>query len=153
QPERLDELVHLLDVETRLITPTAPLGTEAASPGKATHYQLTHDYLVPPLRAWLTMRQRETLRGRMALRLGERAAEWNAQPQPRPLPNWWELPAFLLWTKRSTWGEPDRRMLAAARRYYSIRGGLGILLLTIVGWLGWLGWDRFAEQSRQGQAI
>ncbi len=32
-------------------------------------YQLTHDYLVPPLRQWLFRKQRETRRGRAELRL------------------------------------------------------------------------------------
>src|SRR5262249_45371232 len=34
-----------------------------------TYYQLTHDYLVPPVRQWLTRKQRETRRGRAELRL------------------------------------------------------------------------------------
>ena len=38
------------------------------------YYQLTHDYLVPSLRKWLTRKQKETRRGRAELRLAERAA-------------------------------------------------------------------------------
>ena len=32
-------------------------------------YQLTHDYLVPSLRQWMTRKQRETHRGRAELRM------------------------------------------------------------------------------------
>ena len=42
---------------------------------EARSYQLTHDYLVPSLRAWLTRKQRESRRGRAELRLAERAGE------------------------------------------------------------------------------
>src|SRR5262249_39909800 len=54
------------------------------------YYQLTHDYLVPSLRQWLTRKQRETRRGRAELRLAERSAAWNAKPERRQLPAWWE---------------------------------------------------------------
>ena len=66
--------------ELRLITPTEPEEAEAgvAEPTPATadrrFYQLTHDYLVPSLRDWLTRKQKETRRGRAQLRLEERSA-------------------------------------------------------------------------------
>ena len=43
------------------------------------YYQLTHDYLVPSLRDWLTRKQKETRRGRAELLLADRAAVWNAR--------------------------------------------------------------------------
>ena len=43
------------------------------------YYQLTHDYLVPSLREWLTRKQRETRRGRAELRLKELTASWKAR--------------------------------------------------------------------------
>lgn len=51
------------------------------------YYQLTHDYLVPALRTWLTRKKRETMRVRAELRLAERAASWNRKPESRQLPN------------------------------------------------------------------
>src|SRR6516225_6286943 len=56
--------------------PGALAGSTRHSP-PTTHtryYQLTHDYLVPALRQWLTRKQRETFRGRAELRLADRAA-------------------------------------------------------------------------------
>ena len=43
------------------------------------YYHLTHDYLVPSLREWLTRKERETIGGRTAIRLAERTAEWTAR--------------------------------------------------------------------------
>src|SRR5205823_3825129 len=62
-----DELIRILDSEIRLITPTDPADQEdtSVSQGEAgkRYYQLTHDYLVPSLRDWLTRKQKETRRG------------------------------------------------------------------------------------------
>jgi hypothetical protein len=60
---------------------------------------MTHDYLVPSLRDWLTRKQRETRRGRAELRLAERAAEWNARPDARCLPTLSEYLAVLAYTR------------------------------------------------------
>jgi hypothetical protein len=49
------------------------------------YYQLTHDYLVPSLREWLTRKQKETRRGRAELRLAERAAAGSDPCEPAPL--------------------------------------------------------------------
>src|SRR5262249_50572146 len=70
-----DDLLHVLDTELRLVTPADPEGVkaDAGMPG----YQLTHDYLVPSLREWLTRKQRESWRGRAALALEERTVEWS----------------------------------------------------------------------------
>ena len=55
--------------------------------GYTRYYQLTHDYLVPSLRDWLTRKQKETRRGRAELLLADRAAVWNARPENRQLPS------------------------------------------------------------------
>ena len=76
-------MIRILDSEIRLITPTDPEGvqTEDGEPdgvgprsSGVRFYQLTHDYLVPSLRDWLTRKQRETRRGRAELRLAQRSA-------------------------------------------------------------------------------
>ncbi len=69
RPRDFDDLIHILDPELRLITPTDPEGS--ASENQTTlpsgqYYQLAHDYLVHSLRDWLTRKQRETRRGRGA---------------------------------------------------------------------------------------
>jgi serine/threonine protein kinase/formylglycine-generating enzyme required for sulfatase activity len=96
-------------------------------------YQLTHDYLVPSLREWLTRKQRETYRGRAELRLAERAAGYSAKPGTRHLPGWFEWPNILLLTRPRNWTSAERRVMRAAGRHHSLRFSLLAALLFIVG--------------------
>ena len=133
-----DDVLRILDAETRLITPTDPEGIDQAiDPAASTagdrlrYYQLTHDYLVPSLREWLTRDSRRTIRGRAALRLSERSAEWDAHPDPRHLPAWWEWLNIKFCTSRATRNDSQRAMMRAAGRYH---GGhlLALLALLVV---------------------
>jgi hypothetical protein len=120
RPRDFDDLIHILDAELRLITPTDPEGKDEGGrmkdekpapqpdgtdssfilhPSSLRYYQLTHDYLVHSLRDWLTRKQRETRRGRAELRLAERAAVWDAKPENRHLPSILEWGAIRLLTR------------------------------------------------------
>src|SRR5262249_27282113 len=94
RPKEFVDLLRILDGELRLITPTDPEGKDDAAPSTvqagAQYYQLTHDYLVPSLRDWLTRKQKETRRGRAELLLADRAAVWKARPENRQLPSLWQ---------------------------------------------------------------
>ena len=81
QPADFADLLRILDGELRLITPTDPEGhdSQSKSDSNTQYYQLTHDYLVPSLREWLTRKQKETRRGRAELKLAERTALWNVK--------------------------------------------------------------------------
>src|SRR5262249_61133285 len=101
------DLRRILDAEARLVAPTDVEGlalsgvwsiageddssTETAEnaplPTSGKYYQLSHDYLVPSLREWLTRKQKETRRGRAELRLAQRSAAWSARPEKRSLPS------------------------------------------------------------------
>src|SRR5262249_30384311 len=128
-----------LDHELRLITPTDPEGPsdEGESPSSRTdgrYYQLTHDYLVPSLRDWLTRKRRETPRGRAELRLAERAALWIDRPENRHLPSVWEWANIRVLTTRGAWTDPQRRMMNRAARVHG-RRGLGLaVLMALVTW-------------------
>jgi hypothetical protein len=100
------------------------------------YYQLTHDYLVPALREWLTRKQRETRRGRAEIRLAERAALWNAKPQNRLLPSLLEWANIRLLTKKHDWTEPQRKMMRQAARTHGWRSALtlaGLIALAAAG--------------------
>ena len=99
-------------------------------------YQLTHDYLVPSLRDWLTRKQRETRRGRAELRLAERAAAYSARPEARYLPGWWEWPNILLFTRRRNWSPAERRVMRAATRRHATSIGLAIIATAAIAWAG-----------------
>jgi serine/threonine protein kinase/formylglycine-generating enzyme required for sulfatase activity/tetratricopeptide (TPR) repeat protein len=126
-----DDLINILDAELRLITPTdlpPPLSTRC--------YQLTHDYLVPSLRDWLTRKQRETRRGRAELRLAERSLDWAAKPERRHLPSVLEWATIRLLTRRRDWTESQHRMMRRARRVHVQRGALLTVLIALIGWGG-----------------
>jgi formylglycine-generating enzyme required for sulfatase activity len=139
RPQEFRDLLRILDSEVRLITPTDPAGNdgedreEAAAPG-GEYYQLTHDYLVPSLREWLTRKQKETRRGRAELRLAERAALWNDKPENRFLPSAWEWFRIRLLTRKKDWNDPQRRMMKRAGRVHQSRS-LGLaLLIALLTW-------------------
>jgi eukaryotic-like serine/threonine-protein kinase len=140
-PRQFDEVIALLDGELRLVTPSDAEGLEvdddaaSAAPDNCheekrdqdqryqdKRYQLTHDYLVPSLRTWLTRKQKATRRGRAELRLADLAALWSAKPENRRLPSLFEFLQVRLCAPRRTWNEAQRKMMTAASRYYGRRG-------------------------------
>jgi serine/threonine protein kinase len=131
------ELLDILDGRLRLLTPvegdsvTAPSGSSAA-PTVEMRYQLTHDYLVPSLRSWLTQRQQATRRGRAELRLEERATIWSSRPQNRYLPSPAEWAAITLYTRSGDWGEQERRVMQAANQYYGVRAIFAVALVGLL---------------------
>jgi len=144
RPKDFDDLLRILDSEIRLLTPTDPEGTEEGEPDGVSprspgvgYYQLTHDYLVPSLRDWLTRKQKETRRGRAELLLADRAAVWNARPENR------QLPSLLQWlqigwlTRKKNWTAPQRKMMRRARWHHAGRGLVSIVLLSLIGWGGY----------------
>jgi serine/threonine protein kinase/formylglycine-generating enzyme required for sulfatase activity len=140
RPVEFAELIRILDHEIRLITPTDMESKESeensAFPGgvRRRYYQLTHDYLVPSLSAWLTRKQKETSRGRAELRLAERAALWNAKPENRLLPSLREWASIRLLTRRPDWTKAQRLMMRTANRYHFWRLGILGAILILGGW-------------------
>ena len=115
------ELLRILDGVLRLITPTDPDGVRSGrgSDSGSRFYQLTHDYLVPSLREWLSRKQKETRRGRTELRLAELAALWNAKPENRRLPGWKDYQSIRRFTDRKDWTKPQRRMMRQAAQSHA----------------------------------
>jgi serine/threonine protein kinase/formylglycine-generating enzyme required for sulfatase activity len=135
RPREFDDLIHILDPELRLITPTDQEGSDddrsLAQPGKR-YYQLSHDYLVHSLRDWLTRKQKETRRGRAELRLRELSALWNDKPKNRHLPSKWEWVTIRLLTNSQRWSVPQRTMMRQAARLHTVRGLIWVPVLTIL---------------------
>ncbi len=92
RPADFQNLMQILNRDLRLVTQTDSSGAihdEALirdSKSDRPCYQLTHDYLVPSIRNWLTRKQRESRRGRAEIQLAERAAYWSTTPKTRYLP-------------------------------------------------------------------
>jgi formylglycine-generating enzyme required for sulfatase activity len=144
--------LRILDNDLRLITPTDPAASQADDSAaeqpsaKSRFYQLTHDYLVPPLREWLTRKQKETRRGRAELLLAERAAVWDARPTNRSLPSFLEWLNILLFTthRLRAGKEANRNLLRAAARFHVIRIAAIALLAGLLFW----GAARQVDRSR-----
>ena len=139
RPREFDVLIHILDPELRLITPTDPEGSTGenqASLLSGQYYQLAHDYLVHSLRDWLTRKQRETRRGRAQLRLGERSSLWNAKPENRHLPSAAEWANIRMLTTRRDWTGPQRRMMKRASQVHGLRVLGLVMLISAITWAG-----------------
>jgi serine/threonine protein kinase/formylglycine-generating enzyme required for sulfatase activity len=137
RPREFDDLLRILDSELRLVTPTeSEIPRVGDKPSASTaSYQLTHDFLVPALRQWLTRKQRETRRGRAELLLAERTASWAAKPENRQLPTWWEWATIRLFTRRRQWTAPECRMMRQATRTHTRRAAVVLGALLVVGWV------------------
>jgi formylglycine-generating enzyme required for sulfatase activity/class 3 adenylate cyclase len=125
RPEDFADLRDMLDGELRLITATASSGfeeSEETAPADADpqgSYRLSHDFLVPSLREWLTRGQKETQRGRAELLLADRAAVWNGRPENRQLPSLWQCLQILWWTRPHDWTAPQQKMMRRAATYHA----------------------------------
>ncbi len=154
RPTDFDHLIHILDSELRLITPTDPEGSERLKaeggrmndgqesgsaldssfilpPSSFRYYQLAHDYLVPSLRDWLTREQRETRRGRAELCLAERSSLWNAKTENRHLPSIGEWADIRLLTREHDWSDAQKRMMKRAGRIHGLRA-LGLTAVAAI---------------------
>jgi eukaryotic-like serine/threonine-protein kinase len=161
QAERFAELLRILDTELRLISPTDPegqFGTEVIpsrempdapadggsssstnaerSNTAARYYLLTHDYLIPSLRKWLTRKQAETRRGRAELLLADRATVWNARPENRQLPSLLPWLRIHLLTRNKNWTPAESRLMARADRVHAIRAAVVAATLFVAGLIG-----------------
>jgi serine/threonine protein kinase/formylglycine-generating enzyme required for sulfatase activity len=157
RPKDFDDLILILDSELRLITPTDPEGEEegTVSPlkGSEKYYQLTHDYLVPSLRDWLTRKQKETRRGRAELLLTDRAGIWSARQENRQLPSLWQWLSIRWLTTRKNWSLPQRKMMRKAGRYHAVRGVIVALILTAIGLGCWEGYGRLEARRLRDRLL
>ena len=138
--EEFDAVIRILDTELRLITPTDPEGMADIRDEPTTldsaerYYQLTHDYLVPSLRDWLTRKQRESRRGRAELLLEERAQLWSSKPVNRFLPSLREWVNLRLLTSKRDWTEPQRAMMQRAGRRHGLVALATLILISLGAW-------------------
>jgi len=141
-----EELVQILDSAVRLITPTDPERTThseppapplerwvapAVAPRGFQYYQLTHDYLVPSLREWLTRKQRETRKGRAELKLDERAAAWDSLREDKQLPTFWEWLSIRTLTDPKKWTSCQQEMMSKATRLHGLRFAVALATLVL----------------------
>jgi formylglycine-generating enzyme required for sulfatase activity len=141
RPADFLNLLRILDGELRLVTPTDPPAGDSASGAAATsgtaYYQLTHDYLVPALREWLSGDRRRSAKGRAELALAERTAFWSARNETQQLPTLAEWVQIRWLTRPSDWRPAQRRMMGRADRVHGSRVAAAALV-ALVATLGGL---------------
>ncbi|CAN5610101.1 hypothetical protein BH11PLA2_BH11PLA2_06870 [soil metagenome] len=123
RPKEFDELLTILDPQLRLITPV----------DAAESFQLTHDYLVPSLRRWLTRKQQETRRGRAELLLAERTDSWTSKRDTRLLPSLREWLRIRLLTSPRYWPATAKTMMRRAGRRHLLRSAAAVAVVTALG--------------------
>ncbi len=144
------DLLRILDGELRLLTPTDPEGslksegrseksnnTSNLALPSSTFFQLTHDYLVPSLREWLTRKQRETKKGRAELKLAERAAAWSLNPEAKQLPTLVEWFQIRRLTEPAKWKASEKLVMRAASRFHIQRIVMATSALVVMMLGGW----------------
>lgn len=147
RPKDFESLISILDGELRLITPTDSESDDGklpeSSPSNPTtrYYQLTHDYLVPAIRAWITLRQKQSARGRAELALSDRSEIWGLKREPRNLPSFFEWVRVLGLTRRGLWTSTQRDMMRAAtkRNLLAIASFVVVLAVVVTGAWWWSG--------------
>ena len=172
RPKDFRDLIGILDGEIRLITPTDPKGKEEANESASEartgerNYQLTHDYLVPSLREWLTRKQRETRKGRAELAMAN--ALQYAKRKMRELPYIHPIPPlprklFIIYppelglydyirirmaAKRNYWSEPERKVLDRVGRYWGISLGFLAVLSVLAIWFDFHLFENHQDATR-----
>ena len=130
--EDFDELIEVLDRDLRLISPSVSEASRNDGNTNSCEYQLTHDYLVPPVRAWLQTKETQTLRGRAKRLLEDRADIWSTIPETRNLPSLFEWLRLLFLTPSKNRRDHERNFLRAATKYYWWRIGLATAAVAIL---------------------
>ncbi len=145
KPGEFNELLRILDGELRLITPTDAEGHGSQSrdtTADARCYQLTHDFLVPSLRTWLTRKQAESRQGRAELLLEERTKVWQSRQEDRQLPSLTEYLQIRRHVKAADWTEPQRLLMNRASRKHSLRTAVVAGIISIAVCAGLIGQEQ-----------
>lgn len=152
QPNAFRDLMRILEIDLRLISPTDPAGTVmtedslSGSLAGETWYQLTHDFLVPAIDQWLTREMQSTRRGRAELRLKEYAAIWSYQPDRKHIPTFVDWIQIQSWTKSRRWGTVERQMMRTATKNY-VAWIAALVAIVAILW-GGLVWNREYADAR-----
>ena len=152
-PEQFHALIQLLDRELRLVTPAEivrdahqPMSKRSSSESSTSTtergFLLAHDFMVAPLREWLTQQDKQTLRGRAELCLAERASWWENSRANQQLPSLVEWLSIHLFARSRRRSLIETEMMGAANHKYLSQAAALAMLVT----LSLFGWRHFAAK-------
>ena len=164
--EEFNELIHILDADLRLITPTdtslsSTASAESASSklettenlqhnaatGDTRHYQLAHDFLVPSIRSWLQRKQQQTRRGRARLRLSDYESIWKSKRSVKHLPSISDWLSIQWLTNSREWSRDERTLMSATTRRLGIRCLWTCLSMMALGWIAYQAHGYYRSQD------
>ncbi len=130
--ETVQQILQLLDSEVRLITPTSGDDSLGSSILEA-RYQLTHDYLVPSIRNWMSMQDESTRRGRARIDLRRASRHWAINHDRKLLLSTWQWLRLRLLTSPANWNQTEQQFMLSSRnqrlRSLVVRGAICVALL------------------------
>jgi formylglycine-generating enzyme required for sulfatase activity len=126
-PHEFDNLLDILDSKLHLVTP-ADSGTDEQ------YYQLTHDFIVAPLRSWIEESSAQTLRGLSRLLLERSSRVWHIRPGYWRLPWWWQQIRIYFFVRGRTPAQDS--MLKVARNSSLVTWA--VVTVALVGGALWL---------------
>ena len=131
-------LMTILESELKLITATDAYDlsrTDSSSTeSEPATYQLSHDFLVPSIRDWLTTQQQATLRGRVEQKIVQQAEYWSQNRQRRFLPSFWEWLQTIFLVRRQRLGAVEGEMMKARDRLSILQIGMVFVLVLAGTW-------------------
>lgn len=129
------QLIDVLETRLKLIARRDPF-QESGVPGSEPCFMLTHDFLVPSIRAWVAVELGRTAAGRAETLLRSREKTYAGRREQRQLPSLPEWIFIRLLTHRQHWTDGQRRMMTVAARSHLLRAGLTGACLLVAIWLG-----------------
>jgi serine/threonine protein kinase/formylglycine-generating enzyme required for sulfatase activity len=163
-----ERALAILDRELHLITPCEdPVDAlQSSSDGARApdaipprdhrgYYTLTHDYLVPPLRQWLTIERRKTWRGRAEQLLEEATAAWLRAKDARLLPSLVEYLTIVAGVPTKRMSSLHRSLVRAAGRRHAVRWGgaaMGLLMFVLVA-ASYMNWKLHRSELRRAEGL
>ena len=145
---RFAQLLDVLDGELRLITPTVSINDDNSEDSRRA-YQLTHDFLVSPMREWLTRSESQSIRGRARLRLRELSQYWKSTRDNRFLPNILEYLRMLVLTRSANRNADESKLMSAATRFHGARSAVVVTVVAILA----LSATAVAKQMRERSQV
>lgn len=138
-PKHFENLLSILESQLKLISAFEDIDShrdDKSKSDKSSHsYQLSHDFLVPSIREWLSEKERATLIGRTKARFSEQSMRWQARHDSRFLPSFLDWAIIRVFVRKHDLIPGERRFLHASdrRSLTSIAICIGIMFLGLLG--------------------
>ncbi len=115
---------------------------------RAEHYQLANDFLIEPVRLWVTQVHKSDWRGRVKSRLEDLSAIWGRRQEQRYLPTLTELLEMQIAVPRKQLNAAQRAYLRAATRVQASVCSMALGVILILGLVGWYSLHLFQQSQR-----